>query len=126
MDKISRYRAFTWILGVTAIALLILAASSGPAAADMGENNAYNHQGWMGMHDGFGGWMGGGFGFLWMFVWPLVFLGIPLLIGYLLLSNQQPDEQPEEKALEVLRRRYAQGEIDDEEFESRRRTLNKE
>lgn len=36
---------------------------------------------------------------------------------------ERNDESPSESALEILSRRYARGEIDDEEFERRRKTI---
>lgn len=67
----------------------------------------------------------------WMFFGPLmmiVFIGLIVVIVVLLvrwLSGQRPsgDASSESKALEILKERFARGEIDKEEYEERRRTL---
>jgi len=73
-------------------------------------------------------WIGGawGLGMLAMMLvfWGLVITGIVLLIRWLVGAGggsglgQSPD-----RALEILRERYARGEINKEEFEARRRDL---
>lgn len=68
-----------------------------------------------------GGW-GMGLGFLFMLLlWALVILGIVALVRWL----QTPTEGPRHNktALEILRERYARGEIDREEFEQKKRDL---
>jgi putative membrane protein len=52
--------------------------------------------------------------------WALVLAGLVLLVRWLFPRVQARSSDP---ALEVLRRRYAQGEISREEFETRRRDL---
>ena len=66
------------------------------------------------------GMFGGG-----MFVWPLLVLGLIALAIYW-AGNQSENtnsEQPDPARAE-LRERYARGEIDDEEFETRLQMLN--
>ena len=76
-------------------------------------------------------------GFLMMSVWALVWLALFGLVIWAimrgLLSHSQPTLPPqsgvhppreEPSALEVLRRRYARGEIDAETFEAMREHLN--
>ena len=66
------------------------------------------------------GMFGGG-----MFVWPLLVLGLIALAIYW-AGNQSENtnsEQPDPARAE-LRERYARGEIDDEEFETRLQKLN--
>lgn len=111
------------ILGVAAVLLLAIAALSGPAAAHTGDDGTHHHDGWMGTHDWMGGWVGPGLGLFWMLLWPIVLIGVPVALVYLLLRDREPGGGRSEDAREVLRRRYARGEIDDEEFEARRRTL---
>ena len=76
-----------------------------------------------GMHPGW--WMWGAGGLVMMFMmmafWGLVIAG--LVLGIRWLVRQGRDGQPD-RALEILRERYARGEINKEEFESRRRDLS--
>lgn len=71
----------------------------------------------------------GAFGGPFMFA-PFGFLLVLLLLGagvYLLYRTTQSEsgsaESSADAALETLRRRYAQGEIDDEEFQTRKERL---
>ena len=77
--------------------------------------------GW-GMHPGW--WMWGAGGLVMMFMmfvfWGLVIAG--LVLGIRWLVRQGRDGQPD-RALEILRERYARGEINKDEFEARRRDL---
>jgi len=77
--------------------------------------------GW-GMHPGW--WMWGVGGLVMMFMmlvfWGLVIAG--LVVGIRWLVRQRREEQPD-RALAILRERYARGEINKEEFEARRRDL---
>jgi len=76
---------------------------------------------------GWGGGWGGGwgwplFGFLHMFLWwILIILGIVVLVRW--LSHDRGSHLRHDRALEVLRERYARGEIDKAEFEARKRDL---
>ena len=68
--------------------------------------------------------MGGGWG-IFMFIFMLIFLvlvlvGIVVLVRYL---SPHARSKPFEDALEVLRRRYARGEIQKAEFEEKRKDL---
>ncbi len=72
------------------------------------------------------GW-GGGWGFfgalhmvLW---WALIILGIVVLAKWLLAGTARGQAHPGDRALEVLRERYARGEIDKDEFDKRKRDL---
>lgn len=66
----------------------------------------------------FGGVMG-----LWGLLWMTILVGVPLYLAYSLINRDAggTDEPP----LSVLRERYARGELSDEEFESRRETLER-
>lgn len=70
-------------------------------------------------------WMWGAWGIGMMLImlafWVLVIIGIVLGIRWLLGTGQgsAPD-----RALEILRERYARGEINREEFEARKRDLS--
>lgn len=74
---------------------------------------------------GWGGGWGWGwplFGFLHMFLWwILIILGIVVLVRW--LSHDRGRHPREDRALEVLRERYARGEIDKAEFEARKHDL---
>ncbi|HKJ45462.1 MAG TPA: SHOCT domain-containing protein [Balneolales bacterium] len=64
----------------------------------------------------YGGW--------WMFIWPIILIGIIVLLFYWLKpqgGNQSPFRQ--ESALDILKKRYARGEITKEEFERMKRDL---
>ena len=100
---------FPWALPVVAMALNTGLASLVPLTA--GSHGA--------------GAMGGPFMFA-----PLGFLLVLLLVGavgYIVLkstrSGTDASETRADRALETLRRRYANGEIDDEEFQMRKERL---
>lgn len=78
---------------------------------------------------GSGGW-GMGFGLLFMILfWGLVILGIVVLVRWLVQQSQprrerdEPASPPEKTPLEIVRERYARGEIDREEYERMKRDL---
>jgi putative membrane protein len=77
----------------------------------------------MGTNTGMDGWMGGSLGWGWMLIWPITLIGIPLAFGYCLITRRETSEGRADTAIDVLRLRYAQGEIDEEEFETRRKML---
>lgn len=70
------------------------------------------------MMNGYGGFGGGVVTFLF---WILVIGGIIYLVRYLVQSTR--DTQQNKTALDILRERYARGEIDKEEFEKKKRDL---
>ncbi len=72
-----------------------------------------------GMMDGYG--MGYGIGILGLIFWILVIIGLVLLIRYLWESGGAKREQ--ESALEILKKRYARGEISKEEYEEKKKDL---
>jgi putative membrane protein len=112
--------------GVAAVLLLVLATVGAPALAHTGDDGTHHHDGSMGMHDGAGWWAGSGFGLAWMLLGAVGLLALPLVFGYVLLTRQRSAKGDPDDALAVLRRRYASGEIDDEEFETRRGKLSRE
>lgn len=70
-----------------------------------------------GMMGGVGlGMLGGG-----MVLGPLLFIGFVVFLFYLVRNESEPASRNE--ALETLRERYVRGEIDEDEFENRRRKL---
>lgn len=76
--------------------------------------------GW-GMHPMMWGAWGFGMMFMMVLFWVLVIIGIVLAIRWL---TNQDRERPSDSAVEVLRQRYARGEIDKEEFEAKKRDLS--
>jgi putative membrane protein len=82
---------------------------------------------------GYGGWghgpwmMGGGYGWfggIFMLVfWIAVVVGIVFLIRWLVQSTRGGAASGE-SALEILKRRYAKGEIDKKEFEQKKKDLS--
>ncbi len=79
-------------------------------------------RGW-GMHHGW--WMWGPAGAVMMLMmlvfWAVVITG--LVAGIRWLARQGRQQRPD-RALDILRERYARGEINKEEFEARRRDLD--
>ena len=70
---------------------------------------------------GYGGW-GHWFGPVFMVAfWALIVTGIVFLVRFLARQGRAPGH--EDSALEILKRRYARGEIDKEEFEAKRKDL---
>lgn len=92
-------------------------------------NDVLSQWGGWGMGPGTMGGYGHGmgwFGTIIMIVfWVLVIVGIVFLIRWLSASTRSEGRgvRPEDSALEILRRRYARGEIKKEEFEEKRKSL---
>jgi putative membrane protein len=74
-----------------------------------------------GMMGGYGtGWFGG----IFMIVfWIAVIIGIIFLIRWLVLSAKGGGSGSEDSAIEILKKRYARGEIDKKEFEQKKKDL---
>ena len=73
-----------------------------------------------GVMDGYG-MMGGSYWILWLIFWILVIIGLALLIKYLWKGGEA--RRGEESALEILKKKYARGEISKEEFEEKKKDL---
>jgi putative membrane protein len=82
------------------------------------------------MHWGDYGWgmgVGWGMGLCWLFVllfWVLIILGIVNLVKLIAGGGRRKDL--EESPLDILKRRYAKGEISREEFEKMKEDLKRE
>jgi putative membrane protein len=75
------------------------------------------------MHAMWGVWSLWGIGMMLMMLvfWGLVVAGLVLALRWLLSQGR---ESRSDSALEILRQRYARGEINREEFEAKRRDLS--
>ena len=72
------------------------------------------------------GWGGWGMGWIFMIIfWGLIIVGLIFLIRWLAgLSRSRPSyDKTQDSALDVLRQRYAKGEINKEEFDQKKRDL---
>jgi putative membrane protein len=78
-----------------------------------------------GMMGGFGTGMMGGFGFLGIFFWILVIMGIVWLVVWLIRRVPQLQQTSnDESAMDILKKRYARGEINREEYEEKKKLLS--
>ncbi len=77
------------------------------------------------MHSGWSTDMGTGMGFgMWAF-WIVVIVVVALVFKLLTGNTFGQSGTPTESALEILRKRYARGEIDGHEFERMKKELEK-
>lgn len=108
----------TVMRSVTAAALALGVAAAAPTLAHA---QGYG-PGMMGGYGWGGGWGFGGIGMvLW---WILIILGIALLAKWLLSgSSKRGDHGTAGRALDILKERYARGEIDKQEYDQRKRDL---
>jgi len=65
------------------------------------------------------GFMGG---YMWIF-WIVLIVGLVFLIKWMVQHNKPGESKPEEDSLEILKKRYAKGEIDRQEFEQKKKDL---
>lgn len=65
-------------------------------------------------------WGYGWFGFLWM---ALFWVGVILLVAWAFRRPEEDTRRSGSRAIEILEERFARGELDAEEFETRRREL---
>jgi putative membrane protein len=78
------------------------------------------------MMSGYGGYGMGWFGGLFMIVvWGLAIVGIVLLVRWLAVSSKKHEMGGgvADSSLEILKKRYARGEINKEEFEEKKKDL---
>ncbi len=108
-------RILQFIMG-SIFGLIIFTAST--AFAQWGGGYGWGHGPWM-----MGGYGGGWFGGIFMIVfWIIVVIGIVFLIRWLVQSTRGGSGSAE-SALDILKRRYAAGEINKKEFEQKKKDL---
>lgn len=75
------------------------------------------------MMSGYG--MAGGFGWIFMALWwVLILVGIVALVKWMVSSfDTGRRDGASSRALDILKERYARGEIDDQEYQKRKRDL---
>jgi len=73
-------------------------------------------------YNGYGFGMGHGMGFGWI-IWIVVIVLIIFLLVKLYGSQNNSTGREEDRALEILKERYAKGEIDKQEFEEKKKDL---
>ena len=75
------------------------------------------------MMTGYG--MAGGFGWMFMVLWwVLIVIGIVALVKWMgTSSDSRGRSDGGSRALDILKERYARGEIDDQDFQKRKRDL---
>ena len=108
---------------ITALALSIVFFSSTDAMAQ-----SRRYEGWHMVPGMMGGWGMGWFGGIFMMIfWVLVLVGLVFLIKWLIQTTNRvkSDAGNSNRALEILKERYARGEIDTTEFETMKLELSK-
>ncbi|HET6371632.1 MAG TPA: SHOCT domain-containing protein [Nitrospiria bacterium] len=96
---------------------VLLGVATAPAAEE-------GYMPWMG-HPMWGAW-GFGMMFVMLIFWGLVIVGLVFAIRWFAAQTPRvgpPQHGEGESALEILKKRYARGEIDKEEFETKKRDL---
>ena len=75
------------------------------------------------MNNGAGGWMMGGMWLLLILFWILIITGVVLIVRWLTERNDQGKISLTESPLDILKTRYAKGEIDREIFEKMKQDI---
>ena len=103
------------LIPVLAGAAAVYPLSTTASAYHLGE---YHHHGWGGGAMGTGsGW----FGIMMMLLWTFVLVAV--VVGFIYWAFGGKSDEKDTEAMEILRGRYARGDIDEEEFRERRRQL---
>ena len=79
--------------------------------------------GWNHMGGGAGWGMGFGGGFFMILFWVVIIVAVVLLVKWLAGGSARLDLPRGKSALDVLKERYARGEIGKDEFEQKKRDL---
>jgi len=110
-------KGLAWSLTILVLSII----SSNPALAQSGYGNWHMGQ-WM-----MDGWGIGWFGMIFMVLfWGLIIVGLVLLVKWLVQAtgNRHPSGvSMRSNAMEILKERYAKGEIDRDEFETKKKDL---
>jgi putative membrane protein len=80
-----------------------------------GFNSSLNDNSMMGFSSGFGG------GFIMILFWILIIIGIVALVKYTMAGTTKSERGKD--AHDILKERYAKGEIDKDEFDAKKRDL---
>ncbi|MBW8459079.1 MAG: SHOCT domain-containing protein [Thiobacillus sp.] len=76
------------------------------------------------MMGGYGMTGGYGFGWIFMILWVmLIIIGIVVLVKWLSAPSVAEGRSGESRALNILKERYARGEIDEQEFQKKKHDL---
>lgn len=75
------------------------------------------------MNNGHGGWMMGGMWLLPILFWVLIIVGVVLIVRWLAERNGQCKTSQAESPLDILKKRYAKGEINRETFEKMKQDI---
>jgi len=75
---------------------------------------------WMGWHDG----MGWGGGIMMILFWGLAILGLVFLFRFVMNAGRGASGNGPESPLDILKKRYARGEIDRETYERMKREID--
>jgi putative membrane protein len=100
--------------------------ASFPSNEAMAQGGRYANEGWHMGSGMMGGWGMGWFGGIFMIVfWILILVGLVFLIKWVVQSTSrgQARGSSSNRSLEILKERYARGEIDKTEFEEKRKVL---
>ena len=89
------------------VSIIVIVVLMQPLAFSQGRSYGYMGDGWHMMNYGYGG----------LLMWLLFILGIILLIFIVIKLPKGNEQRLHESPLEVLKKRYARGEINKEEFE---------
>lgn len=65
----------------------------------------------------------GGMGLLWILFWILIIAGVVLIVRWLTARDGQGKASPVESPLDILKKRYAKGDIDRETFEKMKQDI---
>ena len=114
-------------LTILVIATLVLSTATGSVAAHAADGESdwgWDHMWDDGHMDGWGWGVWGGGMLLFGLVWIVLLIGLPVVLVYWVTTQGQSRENGSDRALELLRERYARGELSEEEFETRRARLS--